>query len=218
MTRLLPALVSLAAVDALNPATTTVAIYLGASTRRLAPLVAFIAGVWATYFLGGVVLLLGPAHLGDSLVNGQHSAITQTLEIGIGLGLIGIGVLFWHHRHGGRPRARSLPRLALWGAAAMGGVVTVVDLPTAVPYFTAIALLTNAHVSDTAGISSLAIYNSVYIVPALLVLGTYWLLGSRSERVLLSFGTRLERATPVVLAAFCVAAGATMLVRGIALS
>ena len=71
------------------------------------------------------------------------------------------------------PRSQGLGPIFLLGAT-----ITVVEFSSALPYLGAIAILTNAELSASQWVPVLVVYNLIFVLPPLLVLGMYRLLGT----------------------------------------
>src|SRR5690349_13472515 len=110
--------ITLGLADSLNPTTIAVCIYLATTEEARSRLLAYIAGVFIVYFLGGVLIYLGPGQLLRHALNGPLSDFERCIEIAIGVGAIVLAVLLWLHRD--RAQGRSLPKAALHPASTFG--------------------------------------------------------------------------------------------------
>jgi cytochrome c biogenesis protein CcdA len=166
---LLPAILLLAAVDSLNPASITGAIYLAGSgpIARLRP---FLVAVYSTYLSFGLALMLGPSAALQSALSDSPTILGPAVDVAVGGLLVGMGICSWRRRPPRRrvsdaPAGTRLRRSAF----ALGVLSTLADLPTAGPLLVATALLaeTNANVAVKA--TDLSLYNLVYISPIVAV-------------------------------------------------
>ena len=135
----------LAVLDSINPSAIVVTLYLlsTAGSRALTQVGVYVATIFVTYLLLGVVMMLGIGALLPSLgaaLDGQPGFILQSV---MGLALVIYSV---------RATATSEPAPAVRppsagtyaALVALGISVTVMELPTAVPYFAAIGLMSEA--------------------------------------------------------------------------
>lgn len=162
MTALLPAILALAAIDAVNPTSISGAIYL-AGSRRPEPLRLFIIAVYSTYLAFGLALAFGPAAALRSALAAAPDIVSPLIEVGVGGLLIALGVRAWRRR-GVAPRspANAVPRSPRSGLT-LGFLATLADLPTAGPLLVATALL--AGVDGWERVSGLGLYAAVYVSP-----------------------------------------------------
>ncbi len=123
----------LALADAINPTTLGISLYLLMHRHYLQQVLLFVCGVFVTYFFFGLVLELGFDKFLLGLWGEQHSALTA-LNL-----LIGTAIILYGFRLGKRPKKRraSLQKqsvVTVHSAFVLGGLATVMDLPTAFPY------------------------------------------------------------------------------------
>ena len=214
MTSILPAVLSLAAIDAINPASITGAICL-ARERRAARLRMFVLASYSTYLLFGLALAFGPAAALRSGLADTPSLFGPTIEVAAGGLLVWVGVRIWRQRASvAAPDTPETPSRR-WSGFPLGVLTTLADLPTATPLFVATALIAQTGAKAWADVGDLALYNVVCISPLLIVA-----LAQRSAAR--EAGTRTRRSrtllawTPAVVAGFCVAGGAVVGCEGVA--
>ena len=211
MTALLAVVVSIAAIDSLNPSTVGPALVLAATAEAPARRVAaFTAGVFTVSTLGGIVLLVGPgrellARLAKPSPHAEHLAAT----VG-GAVLLVVAALFWtrrRRRSGRHDRATSSARAGL----ALGAGIMAIELPTALPYFAAIIAIVESRRSTVAGIGLVLLYNVVFVAPLLIVLALSMLVDNAR---MLALRLRLERHAPAVISLIVATAGLVLLAYG----
>lgn len=182
MTSLLPALLLLAAVDAINPASITGALYLARPGRR-GGLKPFILAVYLTYLLFGLALVFGPGvALRSTLVDNQP-LIGSAVEVVVGVLLVRIGLLTWRWSAPNRERRDVASRFGGRSALPLGSFTTLADLPTAGPLFAATVLIaaTNEHV--WLRFTDLLLYDVVYVAPLVAVaLADKWITSTTNQR------------------------------------
>ena len=201
MTPLLPAILALAAIDAVNPASITGAVYLAGSSQpaRLRP---FTIAVYSTYLCFGLALAFGPAAALRSALADTPAAAGPLIEVAIGGLLVAIGIRTLRRRgvtRGPSTTIASRSRRAGRSGLALGFLATLADLPTAGPLVVATTLLAGA---DGWGIvTGLGLYALVYISPLLVIAVAHRPGASTPER---STGTRsaLRACAPRVAALF----------------
>jgi cytochrome c biogenesis protein CcdA len=177
MVGLLVAVFGLALIDSVNPSAKAVTLYLlltgGSYTPRV---LTYLAAVFTSYLLIGVLLMLGLAAVWDYL----YGPAAYALQGVVGTLMLLYGILAPTDR--AEERATRLPRSQRLGPIFLLGItITVVEFSSALPYLAAIAILTYAELAASQWVPVLVVYNLVFILPPLLVLGTYKLLGSRLQ-------------------------------------
>ena len=138
MIALVVLVVSVAALDSLNPSTVAPALVLAIGSRPRRDLAAFTAGVAATSTLGGLVLLVGPGRELLARLSRPSPDTRDLVELATGLLLLVGGVAVWTLRARLRRRLDSDARLGGRSSLSVGAAIMAVELPTAVPYFAAI--------------------------------------------------------------------------------
>lgn len=183
MGALLGPVVLLGLADSLNPATIAVAIIVATGRKPVPRVALYVLGTGATYFLGGLVLVLGPAGLLRSLLHHHPGTAGRIAEIAAGVAGVGFGV--WVFTRPPAVVSKHVPTdLSLPGALALGSGITLVDLPTALMYFGAIALITGSDVSMPGQIVLLLAFNLCYVLPLIAVGVLTATLGSRAAPAL----------------------------------
>ena len=158
---------SVAAIDSLNPSTVAPAALLALGERPALRVGLFTAGVFLISTAGGLFLLFA---VGRSVVARFAHPSPHTehlLELAVGVTLLFVAGLLWAVRH--RLRAHLGRTSAAGGRSAflLGAGIMAVELPTAFPYFAAILATlgaVNGAVSQTVFI---LLYNLVFVAPIL---------------------------------------------------
>lgn len=208
MLGVLAVVASIGLADSLNPATIAIGLYLALGRNPIRALFQFIVGVFAVYFAGGVLLALGPGSLIlDALPHPGHTA-KHAIELGVGVALVGFAATLWWRR--GRLAERELPSVPQrrGSSLALGAAITVVEVPTAFPYFAAIAAIVGSGADALTQVGLLLVFNVLFVLPLLLILGALALAGDRANRLLRPSRDWLQAHWPVPLAALAVVAGA----------
>jgi cytochrome c biogenesis protein CcdA len=207
--------VALGIADSINPVTILVALYLASTSDPARRLAAFVAGVFAVYFLGGLLIMLGPGELVADALDNVKIPGEDAAALAAGVALIVVAVALWRGRR--RLPGAQLPEAFTKPGSAfvLGAVVTGLDLPTAFPYFGAIGLIVAADVPIVAQLLLLAVFNVLYILPLALILCARIVLGSRAHSALARASSALERLAAPLLAAGAGAMGAALAIRGV---
>ena len=199
MAGVLVVVVSIAAVDSLNPSTLLPAAVLALGERPLRPVALFAAGVFTMSTLGGIALLF----VGRTIVAriAHPSAHTRHLaELVIGIALVVAGVVLWTLRHHvGRQLRGASSRGSDGSSFGLGAGIMGVELPTAFPYFAAIlATLEGVH---GAALQTLVVvvYNLVFVAPLLAILILVAVAGQRGARLLAKPSQLVQRWAPIVV-------------------
>lgn len=178
----LPIIIGFALLDSINPCVIGVLLVMlsvllktGDRSKVLKNGLAYTAGVYVTYLVGGLTLL--------SVFNAIREVvvISQFLYIIIGIFVLIAGVLevkdfFWY----GRWFSLSIPKslvgyveekvntthVSLFAAMFFGGVITLIELPcTGAPYLAILTLMSQGGHSFITGMPLLLLYNLVFILP-----------------------------------------------------
>jgi cytochrome c biogenesis protein CcdA len=200
MDDLLPFVLSLGLADSLNPATLAVALYLAATPRPLRRLTGYTAGIFGIYFLGGAILLVGPAALLRLVTKGIDPTIGDIIALTAGIAAVVFSIVVWLRRK--RMQGLELPERALrpGSTLALGAAMTVVDLPTAFPLFVVVGTVAHEDLHRAADLFLLAVYCLAYIVPLLGILAIRAIGGESSERWLHAMRDRVSKWAPTAIA------------------
>ena len=213
MPSLLAYLVAIAALDSLNPTTTAFQIYLLSTSKPVFRSISFIAGVFVTNWAAGFAVVLG---LGRLNINFQLPALALyiiQLIIGIVLFLVG-----WNLKESA-PDAQKTKRptqLTVVQAFLVGGAATLWDFPTALPYLAAIERISKMQVDLLTTGSILAIYNTIYVLPLIALLGIYLYLGDRSVALISAINRSIQKWGHKILRTLLIGLGIFLVVDAIA--
>jgi cytochrome c biogenesis protein CcdA len=214
MSSLIIPILLLGLADSLNPVTIAVAVLLATGRRPVPRLIAYTLGTGTTYFLGGLVLTLGPAVLLRTLLDHQSDQPTHIAEIVVGVGALPVAA-FLATRKPESVTRRVPTDLRPSRSLLLGAGITVVDLPTALMYFGAIALIAAADINTVERVTLLAIFNLAYVAPLVLITVAVAALGRRAEAVLLRARDIVDRWSHWFLAAITGGSGVYLIVIGV---
>jgi len=162
--------VSVAALDSLNPSTVAPALVLAAGSRPRRDLAEFTAGVVAVSTLGGLVLLVGPGREVLERLSAPSAHTRQLVELAAGLLLVVPGAAPWGFRQKLRERFAARRRFGSRSSSVVGAAIMAVELPTAAPYFAAILATVETTRSFVAQVVIVLAYNVVFVSPLVALL------------------------------------------------
>jgi cytochrome c biogenesis protein CcdA len=210
---MLLSLLTLSVVDSINPSAIVVTLYLLGRRRAPAQVVVYVGAIFVTYLTLGAMMMSGIGALLPSvrpLADGRFGLIVQSL--------IGLAMLVYAVRtpSSATSAPRVEPRAATYAALALLGVtVTAMELPTAVPYFGAIALLTAADLPMAQWLPLLAVYNTIFVLPPVLLLLGQITCGRRLDARYADLRERLQTGAHVTMLWIFGLVGGGLLVAGV---
>lgn len=210
---MLLSLLALALVDSINPSAIVVTLYLLGHQRVPAQVVVYVAAIFVTYLTLGAMMMSGIDALLPSvrtLANGRLGFVVQSL--------VGLAMLVYAVRASatGTSAPRVEPRASTYAALALLGVtVTTMELLTAVPYFGAIALLTAADLSAAQWLPLLAVYNTIFVLPPVILLLGHIIGGRRLEARYAELRERLQTGAHETMSWILGLVGGGLLVTGV---
>ncbi len=183
-------LVAIAALDSLNPTTTAFQIYLLSTSKPVYRSISFIAGVFITYWAAGLAVVLGLGQININIQLPDLALYTIQLIIGIVLFLVG-----WHLQETApdAKKTKHPAKLTVFQAFLIGGAATLWDFPTALPYLAAIERISKMQFDLLTTGSILAIYNTIFVLPLIALLGIYVYLGDRSRNLIVAINQSLQK-------------------------
>jgi cytochrome c biogenesis protein CcdA len=207
MLRLIGLAISIGFADSLNPSTIAPALYLAAGGRARAQVTEFTLGVFAVYFVGGLIVLLGPGELLLDLVPHPGRHLSYILETVAGVAMLSAAAFLWGYRKQLADRDPPEFKRDSKSSAILGATITAVELPTAFPYFAAIAAIVGSGLDVVRQIMVLLIFNLCFIAPLLGIIATLTFAGPNAQQVLASGRRKLEAHWPAILATLALVAG-----------
>jgi cytochrome c biogenesis protein CcdA len=182
---------SVAALDSLNPSTLAPAAVLALGERPAARVGLFTAGVFAASTAGGLVVLFT---VGRSLLArfAHPSAHTEhVIELAVGIALLVAAALLWVFRDQVRKQLGRETTPGGRSSLLLGAGIMAVELPTAFPYFAAILATLGAVNGAIRQAVFIVLYNIVFVAPLLVLTGLVALTGDR-------YRDRIARVSDVV--------------------
>jgi cytochrome c biogenesis protein CcdA len=158
---------SVAAIDSLNPSTIAPAAVLALGDRPAWQVGLFTTGVFTVSTGGGLVLLFA---VGRSVVArfAHPSPHTEhVLELAVGITLLLVAGLLWVLRHRLRAHLGRANTTGGRSALLLGAGIMAIELPTAFPYFAAILATLGAVNGAAQQTVFILLYNLVFVAPLL---------------------------------------------------
>lgn len=211
---LLGVLTALALADSLNPFTVASQAYLLGTPRPMRRSLAFLAGTYAAYFAGGVLLLEGWSVLMGRVLPLVPAWGYAAGEVALGAALAGFAAWSWRRARGGSP-VTPPASLGVGATLAFAAASTAADLSSALPYFAAVSRIAAEVPGWGARLGLLAWYNLLYVSPLLLLCAARAGLGpARSERFFGRARAAVDWAFARLLPPLLLLAGLALLVDG----
>jgi cytochrome c biogenesis protein CcdA len=206
---------SVAALDSLNPSTLGPAVVLALGEHPARRLAALTAGVFLVSTAGGLIVLfaLGRAVLARVAHPSAHTR--HLLEIAIGVVLIVSAALLWVLRDHLRTRLGRGPSGGGRSSFLLGAGIMAVELPTAFPYFAAILATVGAVHGALGQTVFVVFYNVVFVAPLALLTVVVALTGERYRNRIARLSDAIARHGPVVLPIGVACIGAALVVVGV---
>lgn len=218
MIDLLITLISLALVDCLNPATISTQAFLLIGTQKpQRRAIAHALGVYVSYFLIGFLIVFG---LGE-LIKPLLTYTLGTVEYAILL-IVGSILVFLALRMNAKNQTKmgtyieKVRNLSPVKTFFFGFFSTFMDIPTAFPYFAAITLLIGVQLPFMGLTTLLLIYDFIYILPLLILVGIYLVTRGKSASLLQKINDKITLWSVKIAKPFLILIGALLIVASIA--
>jgi cytochrome c biogenesis protein CcdA len=192
---LILALISIGLVDSINPSAIVMTIaQLSGRTHVVRNSLAYIVGIFCTYYTLGVVLILAYAKFG-SLVSLDVTPITTffynppqwafTLQGIIGLFTIIYSVFFFKKIENEFKESKTASaKSSILSSFILGIVITGVEAGTAIPYFGAILTLYLSNIGIAQSLILLVMYNLIFVLPPLCIIGLYLIFKDQFQSII----------------------------------
>jgi cytochrome c biogenesis protein CcdA len=213
---LLIIVVSIALADSVNPSTIAPTLYLATTDHPRRHVGGFIVGVFTINLLAGLLIMVGPGQLILALIPRPSSTTKHFLELVTGLIIVSLALALWSRRDFLSRTSLPTAKAKAGSSLMLGAGLALIELPTALPYFAAIAAITESGLNLPVRITMLTIYNLVFILPLVLILGTLEVLGDRASRILGRINRWLQKHWPTLLAGLGLFVGIVFLALGVA--
>lgn len=207
---LLSYLVAIAAIDSLNPTATAFQVYLLTTPKPVARSIAFIAGIFLTYWIVDLLATLGFAKL-ISLVFTSHRQWVYAVQSILSVALLYTGCTLKSSSNSNqliKNKPRSLQPIHTF---LLGTSVTLLEAPTALPYLAAIERIAQAKLNLLDLAEFLGIYNLIFVMPLIGLLGIYIAFQGRSAELLKRINQAITSWSPKILRILLLATGTFLL-------
>ena len=203
---------TVAAVDALNPSTLLPALLyaLGENGRR--DVAAFTSGVFAVSTIGGLALVFGPGQALLAFISHPRPHIVHIVELCVGALLLGVAVFLWVTREHVKARLSQERQRKGGSAFLLGAAIMATELPTALPYFGALIAITEGTHGILEPLTLVLVYNVVFVAPLVAILVLIVVAGERGARVAARVRMQVIRYAPVLLPLLVGALGVALIV------
>ena len=181
--------------DIVNPVLFAFMVYAVSTKQPVINSIAILIGHTVAYFCAGIVLALGLERMIHRLENPQHIDFYIGLFVGVLLLWVGILVCRKSEKSEHKDNGELTPIKAL----GLGAVVNFVGIPFALPYFAALDQILKVNFTVTETLLVLVSYNVFYALPFTIVPILVAILGERSQSILQSINTFLERVSSVLM-------------------
>jgi len=207
---------SIAAIDSLNPSTLLPALLYAVGRNGLRDVAAFTAGVFAVSTAGGLILVFGPGRALLHFVSQPRPHLLHVLEAAAGVALLAAAAFLWRTRAKvGSRLADQRPRTG-GSALLVGAGIMATELPTAIPYFGALIAVSEGAHNALADVALVLAYNLVFVAPLLALVALLALAGDRGTLVAQRLRVHLVRHAPIALPALVALLGLALLAVGLA--
>lgn len=195
MVELLPTLIPILLVDALNPILFAMLVFAAGSGRPVTNSSALLLGHTVAYFAAGIALSLGIEQMAERLANPHRIDFIIS-------GLVGIGLLWMvlPTKKNGAPTAKEPEwELTPMKCLGFGAVVNFIGIPFALPYFAVVDQVMKANLSMPESITILAGYNIAYALPFVVVPLMVGISGENAKPLLEKINSFLAGASDIMM-------------------
>jgi cytochrome c biogenesis protein CcdA len=211
---LLGYIVAIAAVDSLNPTATALQIYLLTTPKPVGRSIALISGIFVAYWTVGLLATVGLARL-IQWVFLTYSEWISLIQCILGIALLYVGWTLNSSSNAHQPLKNKPNSLQSIHTFFLGMSVTLLEAPTALPYIAAIERIAQAKLSFYDLVGVLSIYNVVFVMPLIGLLGIYIAFQDRRTELLKRINQSITKWTPKILRVLLLVTGCILFVSGI---
>jgi hypothetical protein len=206
---------SVAAIDSLNPSTIAPGAVLALGQRSALRVGLFTAGVFLTSTAGGLLLLFVVGRSFVARIAHPSPHTEHLLELAVGIALLLVAGLLWVLRDKLRAHLDRAPAAGGRSALLLGAGIMAVELPTAFPYFAAILATLGAVHGAVRQTVFVVLYNVVFVAPLLALSVLVAVTGSRYRDRVARVSTLISTYGPDLLPPGVAIIGGALVVIGI---
>lgn len=181
----------IAALDSINPSAILVTFWLLPRQNYVQAIIAYVTGIFLTYLALGIILLLGFSKI-TSISDTSNNLAFLMAELFIGIGLFVYSFFIKPSRNDSALK-RLEGRTNLLALFMLGSLVTVIEFTTALPYVGAIGILASTNINIYQQLSLLLAYNLIFIMPPLIIMYAYMLLGDSVKQHFTRWKNAIEK-------------------------
>ena len=201
MVTLVALVVTVGALDSVNPSTVGPGLYLATQRRNRRDVGIFTLGVFGMSLLGGLILTLGP---GYAIVSGlprpgTHTTAVIELCVGTACSLVAVGL--WLARSQIARRIQRDERRVARSPLILGAGIMLIELPTAFPYFAVIAAIVGSERQVATQIALLVLFNAIFVAPLVAITAARSLMHDRVDPSLVRLRDGVDRHAAALLPA-----------------
>lgn len=207
---LLGYLVAIAAIDSLNPTATALQVYLLTTPKPVVRSIAFITGIFLAYWMFGLFATLGLARF-IQWVLATHREWVSIIQFILGMALLYTGCTLNSSSNSNHSLKQEPSLLQPIKTFLLGMSVTLLEAPTAFPYLAAIERVAHAKLSLLELAGFLGIYNLVFVMPLIGLLGIHVAFQKRSAELLKRINQAITKWFPKILRVLLLVTGTFLL-------
>ena len=218
MNTLIAPLVAIAALDSLNPTATAIQVYLLSTPKPIVRSLLFILGVFLGNWTAGLFIVLGFGKMITTLISSAGSFLSNpiiyVLQFIIGTVMLAVG---WTLNTTDEHKAVKHPKnLKPTYTFLLGLGVTIWEFPTALPYLAALERVIQARLDLLSSISVLGLYNVLFVLPLIVLLGIYIVFQESAAALLQAINRSINKFAPKILRVILIGLGAVLIIDCIA--
>jgi cytochrome c biogenesis protein CcdA len=188
-------LISIAIVDSINPSAIVMTlVQLNGTKKVIANSLAYIFGIFCTYYTLGIVLIYLYSTVGSNF-NVDFTPLTSFFEkppnwaywsqLILGIATIIYAIKFYKRADNNSTNTNNKSaKSSIVSSFILGIIITGVEAGTAIPYFGAISALYIANVGMFQSVVLLFFYNLIFILPPLTIVALFVLFRSKFQSVI----------------------------------
>jgi cytochrome c biogenesis protein CcdA len=163
--------------------------------------------------VAGLAMVLGISQL--NIPFQLPNLLIYILQIIIGIVLFLVG---WSLKEAASDakKIKHSTHLTTFRAFLVGGAATLWDFPTALPYLAAIERISKMQFDLFTTVSVLGIYNTIFVLPLVALLGIYLYLGDRSANLIFGINQSIQKWGHKILRVLLIGLGIVLIADGIA--
>jgi cytochrome c biogenesis protein CcdA len=189
---------SVGALDSLNPSTIAPAVVLALGQHPVRRVALFTAGVFIVSTVGGLVVLFALGRTVVARIAHPSGHTRHLLELAIGIALLVAAGLLWLLRERLRARLGRPPTAGGRSSLLLGAGIMAIELPTAFPYYAAILATLGAVHGAIGQAVFIVLYNVVFVAPLVLI-ALVAMTGGQHKEKLGKASEKIRELGPVVL-------------------